>query len=131
MARLLLIVSRTEPARVTYFKHVFGGETADVITDRRIEERRQRRERVAAERRREDRRRRDITKDLQTNGWAAVRSWARQRSSTRHLLRRVVSARTGEERRTAERYAGPVKFFDAIAKDGALLRWGAQPRPAS
>src|SRR6058998_392130 len=39
MARLLLIVSRTEPARVTYFKHVFGGETADVITDRRVEER--------------------------------------------------------------------------------------------
>jgi len=66
MACLLLIVSRTEPARVTYFKHVFGGETADVITDRRVEERRQRRERVAAERRREDRRRRDITKDLQT-----------------------------------------------------------------
>jgi hypothetical protein len=44
MARLLLIVSRTEPARFTYFKHVFGGEPADVIIDRRVEERRQRRE---------------------------------------------------------------------------------------
>src|SRR3989442_14007801 len=74
MACLLLIVSRTETARVTYFKHVFGGETADVITDRRVEEGRQRRGRGAAERRREDRGRRDITKDLQTDGRAAGRA---------------------------------------------------------
>src|SRR3989442_10003620 len=70
MARLLLIVSRTEPARVTYFKHVFGGETADVITGRRVEERRQRRERVAAERRPEGPRRPGINQGLPKKGWA-------------------------------------------------------------
>ena len=74
MARLLLIVSRTEPSRFTYLKHVFGSETVDVILDRRMEERRQRLEQVPAERRRhEDRRQRDTNKDLQTYGWALVR----------------------------------------------------------
>ena len=73
MAGLLLIVSRMEPARYTYLKHVFGSETVEVILDRRLEERRQRQERAPAERRREVRRQRDITKDLQTSGWALVR----------------------------------------------------------
>src|SRR2546422_9087560 len=46
-----------------------------LILDRRAEERRRfpLRERRAVERRREDRRQRDITKDLQTYGWAVVR----------------------------------------------------------
>jgi len=73
VARLLLIVSATEPARYTYLKHVFGSETADVILDRRVEERRQLVKRVVPERRRGDRRERDLTKDLQTFGWALVR----------------------------------------------------------
>jgi len=73
VARLLLIVSATEPARYTYLKHVFGSETADVILDRRVGERRQLVKRVAPERRRGDRRERDLTKDLQTFGWALVR----------------------------------------------------------
>jgi len=75
MARLLVIVSRNEPSRTTYLKHVFASETVDVILDRRAEERRRfpLRERRAVERRREDRRQRDIAKDLQTYGWAVVR----------------------------------------------------------
>ena len=73
VARLLLIVSATEPARYTYLKHIFGSETADVILDRRVEERRQLVKRVVPERRRGDRRERDLTKDLQTFGWALVR----------------------------------------------------------
>src|SRR2546428_10836745 len=54
---------------------VFASETVDVILDRRAEERRRfpLRERRAVERRREDRRQRDITKDLQTYGWAVGR----------------------------------------------------------
>ena len=75
MARLLLIVSRTEPSRTTYLKHVFTSETVDVILDRRAEERRQfpLHDRAAAERRRGDRRQRDITEDLKTYGWAVAR----------------------------------------------------------
>ena len=75
MGRLLLIVSRTEPSRTTYLKHVFTSETVDVILDRRAEERRRfpLRERAAAERRRGDRRQRDITEDLKTYGWAVAR----------------------------------------------------------
>ena len=74
MARLFVIVSRTEPARHTYLKHVFGNQTVDVIMDRRVEERRRRQEEVPAERRRQDRRQRDVTKDLQALGWTVVRS---------------------------------------------------------
>jgi hypothetical protein len=74
MARLFIIVSRVEPERRTYLRHVFGNGTVDVILDRRLEARRQRQELVPAERRLEDRRQRDITKDLQTFGWAVVRS---------------------------------------------------------
>jgi hypothetical protein len=73
VAVLLVIVARTEPSRFTYLKHVFGNATVDVILDRRLEERRRRQEQVPAERRREDRRQRDVTKDLQTLGWAVVR----------------------------------------------------------
>ena len=73
MARLLIIVARTEPARYTYLKHVFGNEIVDVILDRRVEARRQRLERVAVEKRGQDRRQGDITKDLRTYGWGLVR----------------------------------------------------------
>jgi hypothetical protein len=73
VARLLLIVSRTEPGRFTYLKHVFASETVDVILDRRLGERRQGPIRAAMERRRGDRRERDLTKDLQSFGWALVR----------------------------------------------------------
>ena len=73
MARLLIIVARTEPARYTYLKNVFVNEIVDVILDRRVEERRQRRERVAVEKRGQDRRQGDITKDLRTYGWGLVR----------------------------------------------------------
>lgn len=74
MGRLLVIVSRTEPARYTYLKHVFARQGVEVIVDRRAGERRRRLEPATAERRRADRRARDITKDLQTLGWALVRS---------------------------------------------------------
>ena len=58
-----------EPARSTDLTQVFGGESVDVIFDRRVVERRQPRERVVVERRRGDRRQRDVTQDLQTYGW--------------------------------------------------------------
>jgi len=70
---LLLIVSRSEPSRFTYLKHVFANETVDVILDRRVEVRRRRHERLAAERRHEDRRQRAVAKDLQREGWSLVR----------------------------------------------------------
>ena len=73
LALLLIVVSRTEPGRYRYLKHVFSGESVDVIFDRRVEERRQRRERVVVEQRRGGRRQHDVTKDLQAFGWAIVR----------------------------------------------------------
>ena len=75
VASLLLIVSRTDPSRGPYLKHVFASETVDVILDRRAEERRRfpLGDRAAAERRRGDRRQRDTTEDLKTYGWAVVR----------------------------------------------------------
>ncbi len=48
VARLLLIVSRTDPARYAYLKHVFGSKTVDVILDRRVGEERQSQERTDA-----------------------------------------------------------------------------------
>ena len=75
MAILVLVVSRAEPSRLAYLRHVFGGDTVDVIMDRRVEERRQHWQGVAAERRQSDRRQRDVTKDLDAYGWALVRRW--------------------------------------------------------
>jgi hypothetical protein len=73
VAAMLLIVSRAEPGRFTYLKHVFGAQ-AEVIYDRRTENRRQpRHARAAAERRRIERRQRDVSRDLETSGWALVR----------------------------------------------------------
>ena len=73
VARLLIVVSRTNPAQQTYLKHVFGSQTEDVILDRRVGERRERLARAVPERRRGERRQRDITNDLQVSGWALVR----------------------------------------------------------
>jgi len=75
VASLLVIVSRTELSRFTYLKHVFASDTAEVILDRRVDEPRRLRlgDQAATEKPDEDRRRRDITKDLQTYGWAVVR----------------------------------------------------------
>lgn len=77
MAHLLLVVSRTQPARHTYLSRVFGQESMDVILDRRVGERRRARCGAAAERRRRDRRERDTTGDLQTFGWTLVRHRAK------------------------------------------------------
>lgn len=74
MARLLLVVSRTEPERYGYLKHILGSENVDVTLDRRVDERRRRQTPVVVERRRAERRQRDITEDLQTLGWAVVRT---------------------------------------------------------
>lgn len=72
--KLLIIVSRSQPTLYPYLNYVFGRETADVILDRREGERRRPWEPAATtERRRRDRRQRDITRDLETLGWALVR----------------------------------------------------------
>jgi len=77
---LLVVVSRTDPARYKYLKHVFGrkqvfGEAAEVIVDRRREERRRpgHHEGMATERRWGARRQRDISKALETSGWVLIR----------------------------------------------------------
>jgi hypothetical protein len=73
MSRLLLVVSKATPARVGYFKYLYGSETVEVILDRRLNQRRRRDALPINERRRVARRRRDITEELQTFGWALVR----------------------------------------------------------
>ena len=69
---LLLIVSRREPRRFTYLKHVFGDALA-VILDRRVEERRKRQEPATDRRRRPDRRKQGVTGDFGPSGWALIR----------------------------------------------------------
>ena len=49
-----------------------GPHRMEVMLDRRLEERRQRRVPSAGDKRRADRRVRDVSKDLQTHGWALV-----------------------------------------------------------
>ena len=75
MADLLFIVSRNEPKQYLYLKHVYADENRDVVLDRRGGERRQgQRPPPLAERRNGvERRHRDITRDLQSSGWALVR----------------------------------------------------------
>lgn len=80
MAGVMIIVSREEPSRCTYFRHVFGSEivlgseAVDVFLDRRVGQRRQpNHARAEAERRRADRRRCGVGWDLRTLGWALVR----------------------------------------------------------
>ena len=75
MADFLFIVSRNEPKQYLYLKHVYADENRDVVLDRRGGERRQgQRPPPLAERRNGvERRHRDITRDLQSSGWALVR----------------------------------------------------------
>ena len=73
MADLLFIVSRTEPKRYLYLKHVYANEGRSVILDRRGSERRQNQRPPTAERRHVERRHRDITRELQSSGWGLVR----------------------------------------------------------
>ncbi|PYN83279.1 MAG: hypothetical protein DMD96_02885 [Candidatus Rokuibacteriota bacterium] len=75
MANLLFIVSRTEPKRYLYLKHVYADESRDVTLDRRGGERRRSRSsrQPPVERRHVERRHRDITQELQSSGWALVR----------------------------------------------------------
>lgn len=73
IGRLLLIVAATAPARLAYFKHLYGSDTVDVILDRRVGSRRRRHQAVIPERRQTSRRRRDTSEEIQTFGWALVR----------------------------------------------------------
>jgi hypothetical protein len=73
VADLLLIVSRTAP-RYRYLEHVFVDKSRDVILDRREgSERRHRLRPLPTERRHAVRRQHDITRELETSGWALVR----------------------------------------------------------
>ena len=72
VADLLFIVSRTEPKRYMYLKHVYADESKDVILDRRGSERRRSQRPPPIERRHVERRRRDITRELVSSGWALV-----------------------------------------------------------
>jgi len=73
VAEFLLIVSRTAQ-RYRYLEHVFADESRDVILDRREgSERRQRRAPPSIDRRHVERRQHDITRELQSTGWALVR----------------------------------------------------------
>jgi hypothetical protein len=71
--RLLVIVSRDEPGRLAYLRHLYGSEMVDVIIDRRVRERRRRHYLAVNERRWDSRRRRDVTEQLHDFGWALVR----------------------------------------------------------
>jgi hypothetical protein len=73
MADLVFVVSRTEPKQYFYLKHVYADESRDVVLDRRLGERRRTWGPPRAERRHIDRRQRDITRELQSTGWALVR----------------------------------------------------------
>ena len=74
MADLVFIVSRAEPKQYLYLKNVFADESRDVVLDRRIGGERRRSLRLPpVERRHIDRRHRDITRELQSSGWALVR----------------------------------------------------------
>jgi hypothetical protein len=72
-SRLLLIVSRSAPDRLTYLKHMYGSDTVEVIADRRVGQRRQGRAMTTIERRSADRRRRCVSEDMQTHGWTLIR----------------------------------------------------------
>jgi len=74
MARVIVVVSRTEPTRFAYAKHVFASDAVDVILDRRQDERRRDARPVADDRRRSDRRvRTDATHDFEKFGWSIAR----------------------------------------------------------
>ena len=70
---LVFIVSRTEPKRYLYLKHVYADAGRDVILDRRTGERRRSLRPPPVERRYAERRHRDIKRERQSSGWALVR----------------------------------------------------------
>jgi len=70
---LVFIVSRTAPKRYLHLKYVYADEGRDVILDRRTGERRRSLRPPPVERRYVERRHRDITRELQSSGWALVR----------------------------------------------------------
>jgi hypothetical protein len=74
MADLVFIVSRTAPKQYFSLKHEFADESrADVVLDRRLGERRRSLRPPPMERRHIDRRHRDVTRELQSSGWALAR----------------------------------------------------------
>jgi len=74
MTELVFIVSRSEPKQYLYLKHFYADEHREVILDRRAgERRRSHRPQPMAERRRWERRHYDITRELESQGWALVR----------------------------------------------------------
>src|SRR5947207_2172429 len=74
MADLVFIVSRTKPRQYLYLKHEFADESRDVVLDRRAGERRRSQRPRPTDRRHMLRRHRDVTWELQSSGWAVVRS---------------------------------------------------------
>jgi len=81
MADLVFIVSRTELKHYQYLKHFWADEGREVILDRRVGERRRSlRPPPPMERRDRERRHRDITRELQSPGWALVRRPVKQRN---------------------------------------------------
>ena len=70
---LVFIVSRTEPKQYLYLKQVLADESREVVLDRRLGERRRSLRPPPVERRYAERRHRDITRELQSSGWALVR----------------------------------------------------------
>src|SRR5262249_54593864 len=72
MSSWLFIVSPTKRGTYTYLKLVTDTEDA-VIVDRRKADRRRIQQRATRERRHGERRHRDVTGELQSSGWAAVR----------------------------------------------------------
>jgi len=73
MADLLFVVSRTDPKQYFYLEHAFADESRDVVLDRRTGERRRSQRPLPTERRHMERRHRDVTRELQSSGWALVR----------------------------------------------------------
>ena len=75
MAQFLFIVSCTELKAYTFVRHVFAGARRDVtvILDRRGRERRRSQGPRPTERRHMERRQLDVTSELESPGWAAVR----------------------------------------------------------
>ena len=80
MADLVFIVSRTELKHYLYLKHFWADEGREVILDRRVGERRRSLRPPPMERRDRGRRHRDITRELQSPGWALVRRPVKQRN---------------------------------------------------
>jgi len=74
MTELVFIVSRSDPKQYLYLKHFYADEHREVILDRRAgDRRRNQRPPPPAERRRWERRHYDITRELESSGWALVR----------------------------------------------------------